>query len=165
MPDLATLILIPVAVVVIGLIIEYWIIQPIRKRTEIAIPSSRSINKDWAIAIRRAIRQFKAQPSDYNWKWWSPGRNRLIIEAWKIEKGQATLTVAVSEKQDTVAKPVPGIIQFVTVKRIIARYELIIDRIGEVLKVNSIIVDKADQLAPMYSYERDLPETRTTVKR
>ena len=164
MQNLTNLILLPVVVIVIGLIIEYWVIQPIRKKSEVAIPSSPMISKGWATAIRRGIKQFKVQQTGYIWHWWSRNRNTITIEAWKIEKGCATLTLAVSGEYKTVETPVPGVIQFVTKQRVAGVYELIIDRTGDILRMDSLPFTSVQSSTSPNLSQEDLPETKLTIK-
>ena len=146
MSDLATLIIFPVIVGVIVLLVEYFVIQPIRKAKSVSIPRSSSISRDWMTAIKTGVKQFKAQQPGYVWNWWSRDRHNIAIEEWSIEKGQATLTLAVSAKQSVVNNPIPGVISFGTAQRVIARYQLTIDRTGDILRMISIPVqnDAAD---------------------
>jgi hypothetical protein len=164
MQDFTGLIIIPVIVIVIGLIIEYWIIQPVRKKSELVIPSSPAIDKDWAIAIRTGVEQFKSQQTDFRWKWWLPNRNTVTIEAWNIRKDQADLTLVVSEKYPTFQSVAPDLLYYTTSQRIIARFELALDDIGTILRMRSLPVVAPDRGTSLGISQSDLPETDLTIK-
>jgi hypothetical protein len=146
--DLATLVVFPVVVGVIILIVEYFVIQPIRKAKAVSIPHPSSISRDWMTAIKNGVRKFKTQQSGYVWSWWSRDRHSISIEEWSIEKGRATVTLTVSGKQSVVENPIPGVISFGTTQRIIARYQLSIDRTGDILKMISIPIQDSESDTP-----------------
>jgi hypothetical protein len=64
--DWLTILIFPVVVVVIGLLIEYFVIQPIKKAKEIPLPTN--VNRDWANAIRKAVKNFRDQQSGFEFE-------------------------------------------------------------------------------------------------
>lgn len=165
MQDFTNIFGVPLAVAVIAgvavVIFEYYVIKP---RTEVSIPRSSSISRDWATAIRRGVKQFKSQQADYDWNWWSSNRNKITIESWRIEKGQATVTLAVSGKYETFERPVPELLYHVTKWQTVARYNLMIDRTGDILRMNALPLNSPNTRAQVTYRQDELPETSLKIK-
>lgn len=96
--DWVTLLIIPVIVVVIGLLIEYYVIQPIKQAKEIPLPTR--VTRDWENAIRKAVKHFKAQQSGFeneglfNSK--KDDSKTVKVEECTVYRGKATLIVSIS---------------------------------------------------------------------
>jgi hypothetical protein len=165
MQGFVTIFGIPLAVAIIAgvaiLIFEYYVIKP---RTEVSIPRHISISRDWATAIRRGVKQFKAQQADYDWNWWSTSRNKITIESWNIEKGQANVILAVSGKYETYESPVPAVLQHVTKWQTVGRYELIIVRTGDILRMNALPLSSPNTRTQATFHQPELPETKLKIK-
>jgi hypothetical protein len=168
MPDLSTVIVFPLLVAVAALILEYWVIKPLRKKHEVALPtSSQPVSRDWATAVKRAIKQFKAQQSGYNWRWWLwwlKDQNTVTIEDLDPGRGKATLILAVSKSQPSAENPVPGVLTLTTEHRVVARYQIVIDRTGDILKIDSLPVKIARTGSSPVQYQDELPTTTLVIK-
>lgn len=142
MQGLSTLLIVPFVVTVIGgaivLVIEYFFIQPVRRAIDASIPQS-SVSRDWATAMRRAVRLFRAQYYGIIGQWLPRPDETITIEEWDIEKGRATLTLAVNKMLETFE---PGIFGFFRVPCVIAKHRLTVDRTGDILALKSIPVDQ-----------------------
>lgn len=165
MQDLTIIFIIPLLVAIIGgaavVIFEYYVVKP---RAEVLIPHSSPISRDWATAIRKAVKKFKLQQTDYDWNWWSSDRNSITIESWTIEKGQANVMLAILGECDTVETPVPGVLQLVTKRQVIAKYNLAIDRTGDILRMNVLPFGSANTNVQVGFHQKNLPETKLTIK-
>jgi|GEM_PF-4512398 hypothetical protein len=152
----------PVIVGIIILIVEYFVIQPLRKANEVSIPPS--VGRDWATAIKTAVKKFKAQQSGYIWLWFLPNRNTITLDEWNIQKGQATIMLSVYRKIETWETPVPGLAHRVTVPQLIARYELLIDRTGDIRRLNSVVITTNSQSNYSQQLKNSLPPTTLEIK-
>jgi hypothetical protein len=161
MEDILKLGFIPVIGIVIGLIIEYFIIQPIKKATERAIPSSPSISKDWSTAMKKAIGQFRSQYYGHIGQWLPRPHESVTIDEWDIEKGRATLTLAINKMLETFE---PGILGFFRIPRVIAKHKLTIDRTGDILEIKSIPVDLSQTGYSSRTPPSPLREMTLTIK-
>lgn len=139
--NLWTLLVIPVIVVVIGLIIEYWIIQPLR-RAKFSSISNKPISRDWMSAIKKAVKEFQ------RWRGEAVlflSKERVKVEQVHIEKGRATLTLAVMPKSSPLFD---GSISWMfnlygIFPRMIGKYEVTIDRTGDILKIESLPIEES----------------------
>jgi len=139
MQNLLSTLIWPVIVGIVLLIIEYFVAQPIRKANKTSLPVS--INQDWTKAIEIAVKRFKTQQTGFIWNWWSSNKNKITIEDFSISKGQATLHLAIWKNIQIANTLAPGVAILDKEARIIAKYELVIDRTGDTLKIKSIQVN------------------------
>ena len=139
MQYLLTALIFPAIAIAIGLLLEYFGMQPLKNA--ILIPRSSTMSRNWATAMRKAVKQFKAEQTGYNWNRWLSNKNNITIEEWEVGRGQAILTLAVSKQQPSAENPIPGMVIFTTERRIIAKYQLVIDRTGDILKMRSVPIN------------------------
>ena len=132
MSEIISLLFWPLVVGLLLLLIEYFIIQPIRKRIEPSPP--RGVSSTWQTAMRKAIRSFKENQIG-SWNLWT--KKKVTIEGWSIQRGYAILVLAVWNEIHTAEQPIPAVAQFVKKSVIVAKYELTIDRTGEILRMTS----------------------------
>jgi hypothetical protein len=141
MENLWTLIIVPILIGVIILVIEYFIIrriprnkgsQPASRRKQVQPQPSRSSSPEWTTARDRAIERFRAQQHKYNWL-----EDNINIENFQVDKGLGVLTIEVVTT--SILRRPDRIVSIAdTGPWVIARYELTIDRTGDILKIWSI---------------------------
>jgi hypothetical protein len=159
MPDLAIVLVFPVVAGVIVVLVEYFVVQPIKKATERAIPSSSEISKDWATAMKKAIKRFRAQYYGAAGQWWPRPHETIVVEKWRIEKGRATLTLALTKMVETFEY---GILDFYRIPRVIAKHELTIDRTGDILEIRLL---SFEQIQATQYPAASLRETTLRIKK
>jgi hypothetical protein len=139
--NLWTLLIIPVIVVVIGLIIEYWIIQPLR-RAKFSLISNKPISRDWMSAIKKAVKEFRRCRGEAVF---FLSKERIKVEQVHIEKGRATLTLAVMPKSSPLFYgSVSWMFNLMGIfPRMIGKYEVTIDRTGDILKIDSLPIEES----------------------
>jgi hypothetical protein len=155
--DWLTVLIIPIVVVVIGLLIEYYVIQPIKQAKAIPLPTN--INRDWANAIRKAVRNFKAQQSGFeneglfNTK--KDDSKTIKVDECRVYRGKASLIVSVSYigVSGNYLSFNPKDTRYWNVTK---KYRLEVDRTGDILK--STEVDT--QQTPIGG---DVPPTKLSV--
>jgi hypothetical protein len=167
--NLWTLVISPVTVIVIGLVIEYWVIQPLKGRKD-SSAQPLVTNRDWATAQKKAIEQFKSERPEYRW-------NNSVGETIRTERfdglrGQGTLQIAVwTNRAAQGAYLEPAVIE---------RHKFVIDRTGDIVGREAIPVQRPkppEWLRPDKIFEdillgmsksttpkRELPETTVRIK-
>lgn len=122
---IVALIVIPFILTIIGLFIEYGFFAR-DKRTDDYSPT---ITRDWSTATKKAIDHFRVYRSLLR-------NERIIVEETRISRGQATLILTITPKWSQLFE-VSGfsmILSFLNIlPPVIARYELKIDRTGDIL--------------------------------
>ena len=89
-----TFLIIPIVIGVIMLVIEYWVIQPMRVANDHSLSLlTGSANRDWSTAMKTAVKRFRANRGNYLFSLIS---EHFKIEEAHIEKGRATLTLKCS---------------------------------------------------------------------
>jgi len=84
---------IPLIIGIVSLVVEYWIVQPLRETGEIsAFHLFRSSNSQWSEASKNAINSFKKQQSS-NFGVFS--NEKLRFESKSIMRGQAKIILAI----------------------------------------------------------------------
>ncbi|WKZ41075.1 MAG: hypothetical protein QY328_03365 [Anaerolineales bacterium] len=137
--DWVTLLIIPVVVIVVGLLIEYYVIQPIKQAKEIPLPTR--VTRDWENAIRKAVKHFKAQQSGFeneglfNSK--KDDSKTVKVEECTVYRGKASLIVSTSyvAVSGNYLSLNPKDTQYWNVTN---KYRLEIDRTGDILKSNKV---------------------------
>lgn len=134
-----TLLIIPVIVGVIVVLIEYYIIQPIKQSKEIPLPIH--LNRGWGNGIRKAVKQFKAQQSGFeNEGFFNTKKDNsttFMVEKCTVYRGKAILVISVSYIG------VSGDYISLNSKdkrywNITKKYQLEVDRTGDILKSSEI---------------------------
>jgi len=106
--------------------------------------------------MRRAIRLFRTQYYGVIGQWKPRPHEVITVDEWDIEKGRATLILAVTKMLETREL---GIIESFRVPRVIAKHNLTIDRTGDILESRSIPMDST-----WTTQQRPLSETTLTIK-
>jgi len=119
----------PIIVLIIGLVIEYWVIQPIKISHEFRNLPERN-RRDWITATSIAIKALRKKQPDYNG---ILRRRNIQIEEKEVKHGHAIIKIGISEKryiwENITSDP-----------QIIQRVELIIDRTGDILSIKQLFV-------------------------
>ena len=129
--------IIPLIIGALVLIIEYWIIQPL-KDAKINIPPSEVIGDVWPSAMRRAVSQFKKQQRGFSW---FGGTNSIVIDSWDIGKKFASMTLSVTRQKSELDYWSNGhttMYSPYSIPQIIAIFELLIDQAGNIKKIRSL---------------------------
>lgn len=159
----------PVIVVVVGLFIEYWFIQPLRNRKRGLSQSSQQTGRDWATAQEKAIEWIKSQRPTYEWK---RGSESIRVESFQGSRGRRVLNLAILTERISLG----GYLRHPVV---IERLKLTIDKSGDPLEQESIPVDKPntselpemdDMLRDIFNFastnkpKAELPDTTVTIR-
>lgn len=132
MGEFWTAIVAPLIVLVLGLIVEYGIIQPRQDERKFRdVP--KQDRRDWSAATIKALNNFTSQIPNYNGL---IRRKIRWVEAQEVRRGHSIVWLSVSEARVFWANwfkpPVVG-----------ERYEVILDRAGDILAAKSLPVAKA----------------------
>ncbi len=116
---------------VIILLIEYFIIQPLHRFWELTHLTSDDVDvkgdrRKWSDGIRLSVKHFKQNFGNYNWGWGIIRQHLVEVSNFSIDRGQAELIVVVKVRY-LLDKP-----------RAIAKYRLRIDRVGDLLQIDTI---------------------------
>jgi hypothetical protein len=136
---------------IISLLIEYGIIKP-NFDTAWRPFLSQSGSRDWSTAIKKAIQKLGTTQGGHM----LPFGEHYQVEDAHIEKGQGTLTLVVLPKSALLFAFV-GLSAFLDAlnldefPNVIARYQIIIDRSGDILGVKSLPVAENERYRPLYS--------------
>jgi len=144
--DWVQLVLVPFAVGVSLLGVEYFGIQGLFRRRETEVTKLTNLDsyenqRKWSSAIKKAVDQFKEIPLSYNWKWYAIRQNFVTVSGFSADDRQAQLTLEISEK---------FLLSF-TKPKIVARYMVPIGRSGHIYRYDVIpLGDEAsdDSLLP-----------------
>ncbi len=131
MSDLLVALLASIFAGLIVVIIEYFIIQPIKKTVDRAVPSSAEINRDWATAIAKAIKYLRMQHYGLFGQWIPRPKESIEVQKWTINKGRATLILSVIKMIETIDREFTAITQM---PHTLAQYTVTIDRSGDILE-------------------------------
>lgn len=153
-----TLLIIPIVVGVIVVLIEYYIIQPIKQSKEIPLPGH--VNRDWGNGIRKAVKHFKDQQSGFENEGLFNNKKddskTFKVEECTVYRGKAILIISVSYVG------VSGDYISINSKdkrywNVTKKYRLEVDRIGDILKSNEV----DSQQTPIGG---DVPPTKLSVQ-
>ena len=122
MANTLSLLIIPVVVGLIVLIIEYWIIQPLKAARE-SEPKLIRAGKNWSTAIENATEKFKQQQPQYDWK---KGCESVKID--KVHTGREHGIIILSVITDDSFRAPPA----QSTPYVLAKYHLTIDLAGNV---------------------------------
>ncbi|MBI3241245.1 MAG: hypothetical protein HYZ49_03020 [Chloroflexi bacterium] len=155
----------PVIVVVVGLAIEYWIVQPLRNRRG----GHSQLSRDWATAQEKAIEWIRSQRPNYEWE---HGSESIKVESFQGSRGRGTLNLAILTERISLRG-------YHRHPALIERLKLTIDKSGDILEQESIPVEKPDtaglpemdemlrdifNLASTNKPRTELPDTTVTIK-
>jgi hypothetical protein len=129
MDDFWTVLGIPVILVITSLILEYWIIQPIRSSKGFRRMPRKS-QRDWVTATTEAVKRFRKQQPHYSGLL---RRSNIKIEEKEVKRGYAVVRIAVFENRFFWEN-------LISSSRVEERFELTIDRTGDVLDVKTLPV-------------------------
>ncbi len=151
MSDFWALVGAPFVLLLVGLLVEYWVIQPIRNSQEYKDVSKEN-RRDWATATTRAIKRFRRQQPHYKGLF---RRKNIKIEATEVKRGYAIIWIAVSKSQFFRNRSD-------NTSEVEERFELTIDRTGDILRVKSLdvvgIADKSNGLEAPASVRKNKPK-------
>lgn len=123
---------VPITVGIIILILEYWLIQPLRDAKGGRLPFFSPIRRNWSTATKRALKSFKTQHDQYKWFF---AREKVNVESMSVDKGKATLNLKVTTRARNSQS---SLYKLFIEPLVIARYQLVIDRSGDILKKQTL---------------------------
>lgn len=136
---------------ILSTLIEYGIIKP---KFEMAWNPllAQSGNRDWSTAVKTSIQRFQSTQGGHV----LPFGEHYRVEDVHIEKGRGTITLVVLPKTALVFAftSLSFLIDALNVDEfpnVIARYQIIIDRTGDILSVKSFPVAENERYRPLYS--------------
>ncbi len=135
---------------VISILIEYGIIKP-KFETRWGEHLPKSGNRDWVTAIKKSIGRFGETQGGHI----IPFGEHYQVEKIKIEKGRGILDLVVLPKSALVFT-FAGLSAFIdalkidTFPNVIARYQITIDRSGDVLAAKSLPVADDERYRPLH---------------
>jgi hypothetical protein len=131
-PDWLQVFLYPLIIGIVLLLIEYlgfqgWLRKKETRVQNLSDDDSQNSNRTWSNGLKKAIEQFKKVPNPYKWKWHAIKPNFITISQMTIRKGQAELTIGITERFafDFFGKP-----------KDIAKYKMVIDRVGDIYSLD-----------------------------
>ncbi len=138
---------------ILSTLIEYGIIKP-KFETMWSPLLSQSGNRDWATAVKSSIQKLKSTQGGHV----LPFGEHYRVEDVHIEKGKGTITLVVLPKSALVFAfaSLSFLIDTLNIDEfphVIARYQIIIDRSGDILDVKSFPVPENERYRPLYSHQ------------
>lgn len=136
---------------ILSTLIEYGIIKPKFETTWNPLLAQPG-NRDWSTAVKRSIQRFQSTQGSHM----LPFGEHYRVEDVHIEKGKGTITLVVLPKTALVFAftSLSFLIDTLNVDEfphIMARYQIIIDRTGDILNMKSIPVSENERYRPLYS--------------
>lgn len=136
---------------ILSTLIEYGVIKP-RFETAWNPLLSQSGNRDWSTAVKTSIQRLQSTQGGHV----LPFGEHYRVEDVHIEKGKGTITLVVLPKSALVFAfaSLSFLIDALNIDEfphIIARYQIIIDRSGDILNIKSIPVSENESYRPLYS--------------
>lgn len=136
---------------ILSTLIEYGIIKP-KFETAWNPLLSQSGNRDWSTAVKTSIKRLQTTQGGHM----LPFGEHYRVEDVHIEKGKGTITLVVLPKSALVFAftSLSFLIDALNIDEfphIIARYQIIIDRSGDILNVKSLPVSENEKYRPLYS--------------
>jgi hypothetical protein len=137
---------------ILSTLIEYGIIKP---NFEVAWNPllSQSGNRDWSTAVKNSIQKLKSTQGGHVIPL---GGEQYRVEDVHIEKGKGTVTLVVLPKSALVFafRSLSFLIDTLEIDEfphVIARYQIIIDRSGDILSIKSFPISENERYRPLYS--------------
>lgn len=130
---------------IIPLLIEYFAILPWLRYRETHVEKISGIDPDknraqWSDGIRNAIVHFKKLPNPYIWNGFSAKYNFVSIPQMNIGRGQAELSRGLAELRLSITERY--VLDFLSRPKEIAKYKMIINRVGDIYQLDPIDVKK-----------------------
>lgn len=118
---------------IVVLLVEYLVIQPWLRFRELTLLTSGNVDvagngRKWSDGLRLSVKHFKQNFGNYNWRGGVIRQHLVEVSGFSIGRGQAELNLVVKVRY-LLDKP-----------RAIAEYKLLIDKIGDILEVETIAV-------------------------
>jgi len=142
---------------VLSTLIEYGIVKP---KFEMAWNPllAQSGTRDWSTAVKKSIQKLRSTQGGHV----LPFGEHYRVEDVHIEKGKGTVSLVVLPKTALVYA-FTGLSFLVDALKVdefphvIARYQIIIDRSGDILNIKSIPVAENEKYRPLYSTQSRIP--------
>jgi len=144
----AQVLIYPIIAGVVLLCIEYLFFLPWYRSRELSLPTSSNANvgnnqRKWSDGIRSSVKYFKQNFNNYKWDGISIRHHLVEVSDFSVDRGQAEVYTIVKVRY-LLDKPRP-----------VAKYKLIIDRIGDILDIITVFED----VDPFEDRDLKLPES------